>query len=78
MASDYFVMFVLSEGSGPAQGVMLGPDVSEMSSREHLEEGLSMDSGWHTAHGGRGQVLVARLRWECNCWFIGRSWERQS
>jgi hypothetical protein len=53
MASDYFVIFVMNEGSGPAQGAVLGPVVSDTSSRGHLEEGLSIDSGRHIVDGSR-------------------------
>lgn len=76
MASDYSVMFVLSEGSGPAHGAMLGPVASDTSSREHLEEGLSIDSGRHMVGGSRGQVLIARLCCGCEGCFVGWSWER--
>lgn len=63
MASAYFVIFCVDEGSahgarlspmvfvlseGSAHGARLGGPVgSETSSREHLEEGLSMSSGRH-------------------------------
>lgn len=61
MASDYFVMFVMNEGSGPAQRAMLGPVVSDISSRGHLEEDFSIDSSRHMVDGSRAQVLIAGL-----------------
>lgn len=59
MASDYFVLFVLSEGSHPTHGAVLGPVASETRSRERLEGDFSMDFGRHMVGGSRGQVLLA-------------------